>query len=596
MHRKAPHDANVRKSGKSLSRVVAVAAGVTAGSFFAAGAGQCATAPIQLVPQQLSQVATSGMPPKMLALLGKMPSNFHHFGVATAGKPAPAENLTLRFTAKTDVVDITTTPDFAILPGGTCRAGLYNAGSTCRLLMRFTPKGAGSRLGRATFKISAGKSVVFGLLGYSYFPVVSFTPSLVAAVPATISGKTGEISGARYIAVDDGDALYIADTGNGAVRYIDSSGVMTTLVSIADPLGLTVDAFGEVWFDVSDANTIYEIYDYGPMVTASGSGTDACGAGSSCSLDVEAVTSPSEMSTSDGTTIFFTDNHTGAAMSYVEEVPATLQRLYDPFAYQTNPASAFAVDSSENLYTNWANGLCAIVGQPLYEAENNVTDIIKVAGGRKCGFSGDGGKANGAEIGTSVGQIAFDLAGNMYFTDTTNNRVRRIDASTGIIRTIAGSGKTGAAGTTGTATSTILDTPTGLAVDSQGQVDILTQSAATGTAQFVLQVTTTGVLNFGSQAHGTASATMIVNVANTGNASLTFNRETINGADAGDFAIDPNTTNCNFASGNTLAGGQSCQIGVVFTPAATGTRVASLNLVDNTVNAVNKVKLAGTGS
>ena len=66
-----------------------------------------------------------------------------------------------------------------------------------------------------------------------------------------------------------------------------------------------------------------------------------------------------------------------------------------------------------------------------------------MVGGRNCGYGGDGGRAGNARIGSFVGQISFDLAGNLYFSDTYNQRVRRVDFNTGIIRTIAGNGTTG---------------------------------------------------------------------------------------------------------------------------------------------------------
>jgi hypothetical protein len=51
-----------------------------------------------------------------------------------------------------------------------------------------------------------------------------------------------------------------------------------------------------------------------------------------------------------------------------------------------------------------------------------------------------------------------------------------------------------------------------------------------------------------------------------------------------------------FAAGNTLAAGQSCQIGLIFKPAATGARSATLNLIDNTGGSVNHAILHGTGA
>src|SRR6202011_1345698 len=91
-------------------------------------------------------------------------------------------------------------------------------------------------------------------------------------------------------------------------------------------------------------------------------------------------------------------------------------------------------------------------------------------GSGPCGFSGDGGRATGAEISKVIGQFAFDPAGNFYFADTGNNRVRRVDAASGVIRTVAGNGVIGYPGDDGPATAAPISTPTGLAVDSLGQV------------------------------------------------------------------------------------------------------------------------------
>jgi hypothetical protein len=62
-----------------------------------------------------------------------------------------------------------------------------------------------------------------------------------------------------------------------------------------------------------------------------------------------------------------------------------------------------------------------------------------VAGNGTPGFAGDGGPATKAELNASAG-LALDRYGDLYIADQGNNRIRRVDAKTGRIETIAGSG------------------------------------------------------------------------------------------------------------------------------------------------------------
>ena len=101
MNGKASQRRIVGRFRQPLKCVFAIASSMIVGCFISSGVGQCATAPIQLLPKQLSQIQTEGMPSKLQALLARMPPNYHHFGVAEGGKPAKPEALTLKFTEST---------------------------------------------------------------------------------------------------------------------------------------------------------------------------------------------------------------------------------------------------------------------------------------------------------------------------------------------------------------------------------------------------------------------------------------------------------------------------------------------------------------
>jgi sugar lactone lactonase YvrE len=101
--------------------------------------------------------------------------------------------------------------------------------------------------------------------------------------------------------------------------------------------------------------------------------------------------------------------------------------------------------------------------------------ISTVAGNGTPGYdaNNDGGPATAAELNNPFA-VAFDLAGNFYIADTSNNRIREVAAATGYITTVAGTGQPGyvASQDTGPATSAELNLPHGIAVDGSGNLYI----------------------------------------------------------------------------------------------------------------------------
>lgn len=99
-------------------------------------------------------------------------------------------------------------------------------------------------------------------------------------------------------------------------------------------------------------------------------------------------------------------------------------------------------------------------------------DIITTAVGTgEKGFAGDGGPAAKALLNGPF-DMCFDRAGNLFFSDTFNNRIRRVDAASGIITTIAGSGEKGYAGDGGPAVAAALNEPYGVVIDGGGNLYI----------------------------------------------------------------------------------------------------------------------------
>lgn len=119
--------------------------------------------------------------------------------------------------------------------------------------------------------------------------------------------------------------------------------------------------------------------------------------------------------------------------------------------------TSVAYDAAGNLY--------------FAESQNNVVrrlapdgSLTTVAGSSLQGFSGDGGDALAAALDTPRG-VTLDAVGNLYIADTHNNRIRRVDAQTHVITTMAGTGAAGYSGDGGAATSAQLRLPLALALD-----------------------------------------------------------------------------------------------------------------------------------
>ncbi len=142
----------------------------------------------------------------------------------------------------------------------------------------------------------------------------------------------------------------------------------------------------------------------------------------------------------------------------------------DGYTGDNGPATAatigiptgIAVDGAGNLY------ITDIENSRIRKVDAATKTITTVAGGGNFLFSGDNGPATAAGIDPI--DVAVDAKGNLFVADQFNDRIRRIDSLTGIITTVAGDGTTGYSGDGGLATKAQLNDPTGIAVDAAGNL------------------------------------------------------------------------------------------------------------------------------
>ena len=137
--------------------------------------------------------------------------------------------------------------------------------------------------------------------------------------------------------------------------------------------------------------------------------------------------------------------------------PATSAELNRPFGV--------AVDGAGNLFI-------ADFGNSRIRRVDAATHVINtVVGTQGFGFSGDGGLAASATL-AGPADVAVDGEGNLFIADSGNSRIRRVDAATQVITTVAGNGTYGFSGDGGPATAAELAFPTGIAVDRVGNLFI----------------------------------------------------------------------------------------------------------------------------
>jgi streptogramin lyase len=147
---------------------------------------------------------------------------------------------------------------------------------------------------------------------------------------------------------------------------------------------------------------------------------------------------------------------TGEAGYSGDNGPAAQARVNNPYGIARGPDGALYV--------------CEVGNHVIRRIASDGT-ISTVAGSGKPGYSGDGGSANLAQLNEPY-EVRFDRAGNLFFVERLNHIVRRVDAKTRNISTVAGTGKPGFSGDGSAATSASLSQPHSIQFDRNGDLYI----------------------------------------------------------------------------------------------------------------------------
>ena len=506
-----------------------------------------------------------------------------------------------------------------------CASGSsLTAGTICTIPVTFIPAFPGARGVPLVVTTTGAGEFNFGLTGIGTAPQIAISPGVIqtvagngssgfngdnglatAASMTTPAGVARDSTGNFYIATDDNRIRKVAL--NGTITTVAGNG--TTCPDRTTPCGdggpatdatfisavnLAVDSAGNLYITDTDGWRVRKVDANGIITAVAGNGT-LCAPTAPCG---------------DGG-------------------PATSASLNGPFG--------IVVDGNGNLF---------IADQTAFRIRKVTPNgiITTIAGTGVAGFSGDNGPAIQATLNHPL-CLAIDAAGNLYITDASNQRVRRVDAVTGVITTVAGGGTSTTLDGGAPATSVLLPFPYGIAIDASGsfyvadfgsdtidRVDSATGTirriaGSSGSAGFsgdggpatiaqLNQPTSIALDSFGNvyiadftnnrirqvsaaaapasfpdTVVGQTSATQAVTVSNIGNSDLSISGLTA----TTDFLVDSSGICSGLAS---LAIGANCSLALDFHPQQTGARTGYVTIASDALNvsgSTQHVALSGNG-
>jgi sugar lactone lactonase YvrE len=307
-------------------------------------------------------------------------------------------------------------------------------------------------------------------------------------VPANTIAMTLPIS----VASSPGGDIYIADVqdcrvrkvnaGNGLISTFAGTGVTfsagdggpANLAGVPDPVGLAVAADGTVYVSQEFPSVIRSVDTLGNITRVAGSGTTAYGVGPALTTP---IIIPFGICLS-GSSLYMTetDAFVVTRLDLVAKTISLVAGTPSSSGYQDGPALSakfgevygLAADSQGNLYV--ADGSNNAIRKISMGVSPTVSTICGL-GPTHGGYKGDGAAAVNAALNFPVG-LYMDASNNLYVTDASNQRIRRIDAVTGIISTVAGSGLAGYAGDGGPSLSARFNFPVSVVIDPSGSLVI----------------------------------------------------------------------------------------------------------------------------
>ena len=379
------------------------------------------------------------------------------------------------------------------------------------------------------------------------------TPAIpFAGVVSTVAGSAGQGgssngtgSAARFyypsnVAVDSAGNVYVADQYNDEIRKITPSGVVTTLAGSAQqmgssdgtgsaarffaPTGVAVDSAGNVYVADQSNDEIRKITPSGVVTTLAGSAQQmgsSDGTGSAARFYF-----PMGVAVDGAGNVYVADR----ANDEIREItPSGVVTTLAGSAGQTG--SSDSTGSAARFY--WPTGVAVDSAGNIYVADSDNDELRKISSSGVVTTLAGSATQTGSSDGTGSAArfydpngVALDATGNLYVADAKNDEIRKITPA-GAVTTLAGSvGQIGSSG--GTGSTARFDYPTGVAVDSAGNIyvaDFYNDEArmiSGGSTGLVVGDTAAFTESFNTRNAGTAKTISAAGSVNDGNGGSNY--------------------------------------------------------------------------
>jgi sugar lactone lactonase YvrE len=306
-----------------------------------------------------------------------------------------------------------------------------------------------------------------------------------AALNAQLKGPGG-------IAIDNSGNIFIADFGNHRVRkvvkatgnietyvgtgnagYSGDSG-LASLATLRNPISLAIDNQGNLLI-ADQGNNVIRSVDAATKNITTIAGTGVAGfSGDNGDATLAKLYYPSAITLDENNNLFIADfvNYRIRKVSGINGKISTIAgNGTSGYSGDNGVATSAKISAVTGIAYYNGNVYIADQGNNVIRQIDNSNIISNYAGNGTSGYDGDGGDAISAQFSSPSG-LTVDTEGNLYIADADNDVIRKVSVASGIITTIAGTGATGYSGDGGQATAANFNYPYQLAFSGTKQLYI----------------------------------------------------------------------------------------------------------------------------